>query len=55
LHVSSIALVTLQVLTEKNKLTADSYQEFPLEFQEEGKRHPSRYLCDLLGRYTSLC
>ena len=34
-----------KTLVEKGKLTADSYQEFPMEFQEAGKCHPSRYLC----------
>jgi hypothetical protein len=34
-----------QTLVEAGKLAADSYQEFPLEWSEPGRRHPSRYLC----------
>jgi hypothetical protein len=48
-------LVALQVLTEKNKMTADSYQEFPMEFQEEGKRHPLRYLCAPSSHCMCMC
>jgi hypothetical protein len=33
-----------KTLVEKSKLTADSYQEFPLEWKDEAKRHPTRFL-----------
>jgi hypothetical protein len=34
-----------ETLVEADKLASDHYQEFPLEWAEEGRRHPTRYLC----------
>lgn len=33
-----------KTLVDGSKLTGDSYQEFPLEWKEEGKRNPTRFL-----------
>lgn len=38
-------LYSTQTVVEKNNLTADKYEEFPLEWEEPGRRFPSRYLC----------